>query len=429
MCIIDPSSIFACATLGCGVLSTAYLASNINKIPHPSECGLIGRLCLMTKIHSHEPLELTIKFKNATSEFGKGNYFIEVVSGRFKYATDYFKPKNNELVLNVDLPVHLRQCDDHITINLYKHHLMKNKLWGTLKLTLDNILNIPRQRRYTLEGSPPTHIFFSINRFGSDLVEEMESPLKKYALIELQNDGEKDVQGYMSKYLNNSSENKKLRFYSSAVSGELEIMNDLTINYKEFYFKAIELTSGYWVWCYWKNREDYKNKKEEKGYIPIRSISLVKKDRKKNDRFYVRYQDMRGYNQEFFAKSINRDRNSWVDCLNEFIQMARTVFENTDRYQLLKLQLNSEPNAFKKVMGASPRFKLVGLDSGSSEEDYKDENPDFNSDDLYNKIGENSDEEDLKYPDKSEDSQYTSLENNILKSNIKFMESNLYRQI
>lgn len=63
----------------------------------------------------------------------------------------------------------------------------------------------------------------------------------------------------MLEHLNGETpDNKHLRFYSFAVSGELEIINDLTVYYKEYYFRAIELTSGYWVWCYWKSREDFK---------------------------------------------------------------------------------------------------------------------------------------------------------------------------
>lgn len=158
------------------------------------------------------------------------------------------------------------------------------------------------------------------------------------------------------------------------------------------------------------------------------SIALIDKNRIDNHEFFVRYTDKNGYKQEFLAKCINRSRDSWVACMNEFIQMARTVYFNSDRYQRLRNQLNIDPSAFKEDMGGSPRFRLIGEGSDSDDDDNEEEDPGIDSNELNDKMDENSEEDDHMYPHKSEDdSQYASMERNILENNIKLMESNFYR--
>ncbi|ORM42347.1 uncharacterized protein BXIN_1135 [Babesia sp. Xinjiang] len=338
MFFIEPQTVGCCAVGCCAIAATSYLANNISKIPHPSECGCIGGIYRIVGLHSHDPFDIILEIHEAHSGIDSGKYYVEVEAGRKTYRTQTVSAKDGQLHVHEKLRVHVRQCDDAIFVKLYKQQLMRDHLCGELKLsaTHDLMAEKPAKRRwFTMvhENHSATRMKVSIYRMSEEVAARELSPLMLQAIIEAEQDG-KSIEEDLIEELERMDDYAKLRFYSKVISGPLKKMNTFGRKWTTLYFKPLEISNGNWEWCAWNTREDYDAGLEAIETYPFLSISVVVADPTNSNCFYVKYHKDGGDFGLLF-KRVDRNRDVWADSLYEFIERTREIyFKNPNKGKL-----------------------------------------------------------------------------------------------
>ncbi|UKK02238.2 hypothetical protein MACK_001594 [Theileria orientalis] len=420
MCIIDPASITLCASLSCAAIGTTYLISNIKKIPHPSECGCIGRFYRMTGAHSHDPLDLIFEFHEAVDYLENGKYFLEVTSGRFKYRTQPVNVRHGE-----KLNVHVRQCDDFVTIELHQKHIARSSEHGTLRISvLEEILSgrPPKKRKYTLihKDQASTKLTLSIYKMDSNITAMNITPLTLQVLIQAQQEGN-IMEEDMLNSLDEMEDTEKLKYFSKVITGPLKKMNTVKTGYTEYFFKPFEISPGCWDWCFWDSIEKYKAGARQDGNIGFLSISLVIPDTSNRKRFLMRYHTRNGPLQIFF-KTVDRDRDIWIDGLKEFIQKATEVFHANPTFKILKKK--NKAVAVTKDLDPSPKYEDVRRFRLEDKQDSS------NDDGFYENDDDSEGNENKKRGTHTVPSPVSAGLSEVakFKKNLQIMELNMYRQ-
>ncbi|EDO07941.1 hypothetical protein BBOV_III003780 [Babesia bovis T2Bo] len=335
MFYIDPQAVGCCAVGCCALAAGHYIANNLSKLPHPSECGCIGGIYRLVGLHDHDSLDIILELHEAAGYIESGKYYFVVEAGRTSYRSLDIISKDGKLQIHEKMKVHVRQCDDYITLMLYKRQLMRDVLCAELKLSVVNDLmaeRLAKRRWFSMvhDSRTSTKIMVSIYQISDEMASRDLSPLALQAIIEAQQDGtmmEEDI----IEELENMDDYAKLRFYSKVISGPLKKMNTFGSKWTMFYFKPLEISNGNWEWCAWHSREDYDAGLEAVETYPFLSISVVVADPSNTNCFYIKYHN-NGEDFGLLFKRVDRGRDVWSDSLYEFIQRVRDIyFKNPNR--------------------------------------------------------------------------------------------------
>ncbi|KAK1444810.1 hypothetical protein BgAZ_107160 [Babesia gibsoni] len=339
MFLLDPVLPGYCGIGCCGLVAANYVAKNIHKIPHPSECGCIGSIYRISGIHDHDPFDVIIEIHEALNYLDRGKYYFEIESGRKTYRTQTINVRDGKLEIHEKINVHVRQCDDKIYIKLYNKHLISSKVAAQLVLSVKNDLLVekPAHRRWftmTQQDRSSTRVKVSIYKLSDGIAEREISSLALHAIIEAQGEGEA-IEEELLDELDTMDDYKKLRFFSKVISGPLKKMNTFGKKWTSVYFKPLEISPGNWEWCMWNSLEDFNAGLEAIEAYSFLSMSVVIADPTNRNCFYIKYHK-EGNEFGILLKKVDRDRDVWSDSLYEFIERSRDIYFKNPQNQLLK---------------------------------------------------------------------------------------------
>ncbi|AFZ79088.1 hypothetical protein BEWA_019330 [Theileria equi strain WA] len=235
--------------------------------------------------------------------------------------------------------VHIRQCDDKIDISLCKKGRWSYTSCGTVTISVEEEIlaqNVPKRRTYTLvhDNKSASKLAMTIYKMDENIATMEITPLTLQVLIQSQLEGNV-LEEEMLRGLEEMSDTERLRYFAIVISGPLKKMNSIGKKWTEYFFKPLEISPGYWEWCYWKSLEKYESGEECLGGFSFLAISVIVPDPKERRNFYIRYHNEDGEHGMIF-KRVDRDRNVWTDGLFEFVERVREVYLKNPKFRNLK---------------------------------------------------------------------------------------------
>eukprot|EP00921_Rhytidocystis_pertsovi_P003123 GHVQ01005203.1.p1 GENE.GHVQ01005203.1~~GHVQ01005203.1.p1 ORF type:complete len:433 (-),score=26.56 GHVQ01005203.1:302-1600(-) len=309
---------------------------NRAQIPHPSECGLIGKVYFLGGCHKHTKLDLMAEIHEARMVPKGAKVKVRIVSGRFSDETSaaYAEDKGRCDILE-RLNVHVRQCDEYVEIISLNSGSLSSSEIGRLKIDVENELvgeGFPKRREYILKDQfdkSSIRLLISFHNIDSENVDlggVEASPLVRQALLQAQyeaeNSGEK-----LNIDLLSMTERERLSFYSKVLEGPLQIMSGIGGQWSNVYVRPSEKKDGTWLWSHWKSKQDCTDGAKPIRVIPLLSISVVLPDTYDRTSFYIKHHTTAGAHDLVF-KRVDRDRDMWSDGMYEFIDKLRAYLES-----------------------------------------------------------------------------------------------------